>query len=510
MIVAMSQDEELRALGFDVLEETRHGGSSVVRRARRIADGEDVAVKIVLGDPGRVERELSIGRRVRHPRLALATEGGMLTDGRAFLVSTWCVGRPLADLLRDGPLSESRVLSVVDDVVEALAALHAVDVVHRDITPSNIVVEGDRAVVIDVGLGRSAEDATVTATGDLAGTPRYLAPEVIRGGSPTPAADQYALALVAHEALTGSSPFPEAGTAATSLHHQLHTVPTPVDEIAPSIPASIAVAIERALSKDPDDRWPDVRAFGVGLRDTSSGRRTRPRALVPIVVGASFAAAAGMTTVAILDDDAEPAATATAEPVETVEPVETTEVATTTTETPEIPAAIASSAPAGAAAALDCNLQGTTSFEDGAYGPNYFDNPDPTLDGSERTVSSGGVDGSGALVVGDPGRYGRYAQYVAVLPGQRYRFSAAVLPVGVLFDAGLEIGWLDADFSLLDETDLPSTSLTAVEAGRHEIVSDPAPDAARYAVPTIAKDDSPGYLIVDELVFAEAPTDCRP
>ena len=113
------------------------------------------------------------------------------------------------------------------------------------------------ASVNDTGLTEQTE-ATITAGADLAGTPRYLAPEVIEGASPDHRSDQYAAAVVLYELFSGRWPFPDGGTVATALHHQLHSAPTPLLEVDPAADPGVDAALQRALAKRPTDRFPSM------------------------------------------------------------------------------------------------------------------------------------------------------------------------------------------------------------------------------------------------------------
>ncbi|MEM9042401.1 MAG: serine/threonine-protein kinase, partial [Actinomycetota bacterium] len=491
--------------GFEVLGEPRHGGTSTVVRARWLERDELVALKIAApGHERRVDREGDLGRLVDHPNLAVPIAAGRTDDGRTWVASRWVDGRTLDEILRiEGPLSMTRARAVVVDLAAALSSLHRSGITHRDVSPSNVMVSGPTAVLIDVGLGRhDGAVATVTATGELAGTPRYLAPELIRGETPTPTADQYSLAIVAAEMLTGSWPFPSDGSVAAALHHQLSTPPTPVDELRPDVPAGPARAISRALSKSPGDRWPSVEDFASALARDDAPATPSVRRVGAIAAAAGVVALSGGVVVFALgssgDGEGEPAgspATAGATPTDLDDPTNTTDTtdttvapfttvtpttmptttssSTTDTTTPAdvaaaavgpdvdpeqddaattpIPESIPSTTPSGAAAALACNLVADAGFASGFIGDNFFDNPDDEEDGRERVLPSGGVDGSEVLVIGDPGRYGLFGNEVGILPGQRYEFSAALLPVDPLFEATMSIAWLDGEYQLLDE-----------------------------------------------------------
>ena len=523
----MSLSDDARSVGYDLLGDPRSGGTSEVYRARSIETGDIVAFKVLLrrGD-ARLEREARIGRGIDDPRLALPDATGVLADGRAFAVSRWVEGISLRDLLDEsGPLQRGVAMGIVGDIGAALGVLHRRGALHRDVTPSNVIVGDEHAVLIDVGHGRVSGGPDVTATGDLAGTPRYVAPEVIRGEEAGPASDQYALGLIAYEVLAGRWPFPDGTTAATALHHQLHTEPEPVDEIDPRVPTAVASAVHVALAKSPQDRWRSVEDFLAALDDrVASVARPRSRRRVgalAAVAGAISVGLAGVVATGAGDgaepvDDSTDSVTLVTEIAEVAEVTEVAEVVTVATTTPgaavpvstEIPAEIPSSFAAGTADQLDCNLLVDAGFDNGFVGDNYFDNDvDAAADGRERVLPSGGVDGGAVLVVGEPGVYGRYGEVVPILPGQRYTFAASVLGVEPLNAATVAISWLDEDFALLESV-RDSQSVVGVEPGRVFLDSGPAPDTARYAVPELFKDGSAGLLLADELVFAESAAGC--
>lgn len=498
MIKVMSFHDSARRAGYEVLDQPRRGGGGDVARARNLESGSVVALKVGLADGGpRMRRELDIGMQISHPNLAFAVDGGTLDDGSPYIVTEWVDGPTASEIIASGGITDWAELgATVNGLIAGLAALHDAGVLHRDITPSNVLLGPNGPVLIDLGLGSSSGSVTVTAPGDLAGTPRYLAPEVIRGEPASTASDQYALALVLYEFVARRSPFPGSAGAATALHHQLNTMPTPLDELVPSVPMPVATAIDRALRKDPGARWPTVRAFGAALSGAAPQATDRPQRAVRlgVLAGAIVLGGAILVAVGALSESDAPRGTALTDGASIA----------------AIPAAIPNPWSAGAAASLECNLLDAVDFDEGALGYNYFDNTvDPEADGQERTLPSGGVDGSGVLVVGDPGAYGRYAETVAVLPGQRYELSAAVLPVAPLEVAGLRVSWLDEDFALLSDSSVERYVID-VDPGRHGVVSDPAPPQARYATPEVFKDASDGLLLIDEMIFAEASADCAP
>ncbi|MEM7274095.1 MAG: serine/threonine-protein kinase, partial [Actinomycetota bacterium] len=267
--------ESARLAGYRLTGPPIRGGSGIVHPAIEAATGRAVALKALAPghDLERLHREAEVLARIDHPNVA-ALRAFQTIDGAPTLVVDWVDGEPLHQVLhRDGPLGAGRSLAVLSGMAAALDAVHAAGVVHRDVSPANVMIGANGAVtVIDFGVSRSGEAATVTADGMLAGTPRYLAPEVIEGAEPTPRSDQYGAAIVLNELLVGSWPFPEANSMANALHHQLHTAPTPVDEVDPTLGPALTDAILRALDKDPARRFPSMAAF----LDAASGVETAP------------------------------------------------------------------------------------------------------------------------------------------------------------------------------------------------------------------------------------------
>jgi|SRR4051812_37029938 serine/threonine protein kinase len=201
------------------LPELRVGGQGVVYKARRTHDkygnvtGDDVALKLHLnsGQDERVEREITAMTNVQHPCLAtLLEEGTETVSGRRSRYVVWALieGEPLDVTLQRGGIGEKQTARIARDVVSALSAIWSKHIVHRDVTPKNIMVRPDgSAVLIDLGGARHLDETTVTATGATFGTLGYLSPEQSRGERTlTSASDVFALAIVLVQCLTGTHP----------------------------------------------------------------------------------------------------------------------------------------------------------------------------------------------------------------------------------------------------------------------------------------------------------------
>jgi hypothetical protein len=162
-------------------------------------------------------------------------------------------GPTLAHLIKERELGAARALGLLAQVADALGAAHALGLVHRDVKPQNVLVDGDDAYLGDFGLTRVEDATVVTSTGRLMGTVAYLAPEVIQGEGAGPAADRYAFAAMVFECLTGSVVFPRGTQAAVLYAHSNEPVPS-ISTRRPELPAELDAVFERALAKDPRQR----------------------------------------------------------------------------------------------------------------------------------------------------------------------------------------------------------------------------------------------------------------
>ena len=168
----------------------------------------------------------------------------------AYLVMELVDGPSLAALLDEGPVDAARTMGLIAEAAAALQAAHAAGVVHRDIKPGNLLVSRDGAVKItDFGIAHAAGSASLTSPGTLIGTPAYLAPERAAGAPATPAADLYALGIVAYQCLTGRLPFDGEPLAIVLAHLE-----RPVPPLPPSVPAGVAALVADLTAKNPRAR----------------------------------------------------------------------------------------------------------------------------------------------------------------------------------------------------------------------------------------------------------------
>jgi predicted Ser/Thr protein kinase len=203
----------LKVGGYSLLHRLGEGGMGVVHLAQG-PDGRRIALKVlrphVVGDEearDRLAREVGSLERVRSPRVAEVLDADPWGPV-PFVATRYVPGPSLHDQVRaEGPIEGDDLLHLARGLAEALEACHRVGVLHRDVKPSNVLLEGRNPVLIDFGLARVADDTQITRTGWLLGTPGYLAPEILHGDEPTPAADVHSWASTVAFAGTGHGPF---------------------------------------------------------------------------------------------------------------------------------------------------------------------------------------------------------------------------------------------------------------------------------------------------------------
>lgn len=302
---------------YRLLEPAGSGGSAEVWRAIDRRTGDEVAVKrlhpIVFGtDAGRqrLAREFRALKSLRHPSIVRVRDLQLGSD-EAAIVLDYVHGRSLAQRLAAGPApTTEEAVTIASDVAAALSAAHAQGIVHRDVTPGNVLLDGDgRARLTDFGIARTDGDETIaTGTGQLIGTLRYIAPEQLRGEPATPTSDLFGLAAVTYEMLAGRPAF--AATTPVGLVEEHARPAAPID----GVPAGIDAAVRQALSTDPGDRQPSVEAFATQLRQ-GLGVVASPEERD--AAGADVLPAAGAVGIAGLWAGANPAAGSAAAPTST-------------------------------------------------------------------------------------------------------------------------------------------------------------------------------------------------
>jgi serine/threonine protein kinase len=261
---------------YELLEICGTGGMSTVYKAHDQLLERNVALKVLhphYGDDEeyveRFRREARAVAQLSHPNIVTVIDRGE-ADGHQFIVFEFIDGENLKELVgRTGPLPVRRAIELGIAVADGLAFAHEHDLVHRDVKPQNVLLNGDgEAKVTDFGIARSLDvEHGVTQTGTVMGTSNYLSPEQASGKQVTPATDVYSLGVVLYELLTAEVPFPGDNFVAVAMKH-LNDPPPDVLERRPDVPLRLASAIDRALEKDPARRFASMDAFANELRQS--------------------------------------------------------------------------------------------------------------------------------------------------------------------------------------------------------------------------------------------------
>jgi len=283
---------------YRIERELGAGGMATVYLARDLKHDRLVALKVLKPDLAaslgheRFLKEITTTANLRHPHILPLYDSGE-SDGFVYYVMPFVDGETLRQRIeREGQLPLADARRIAREVADALSYAHARGVVHRDVKPENILLEGEHAIVADFGIARAATAAgtagatSLTQTGTAIGTPAYMSPEQAAGEQNLDGrSDLYALGCVTYEMLTGHPPF--AGpTAASIVHQHLAAAPRSVTELRPAVPASFDRALERALAKNPSDRFDTPAAFAAALDAQLAPRapRVSRRALGAVAV----------------------------------------------------------------------------------------------------------------------------------------------------------------------------------------------------------------------------------
>lgn len=273
---------------YRVEKRVGQGGMATVYLAEDLKHGRRVAIKVLRPELSaalgaeRFLREIELAAKLQHPHIIPLYDSGD-ADGVLYYVMPYIEGESLRDLLkREGRISLFRAAEIVREASSGLAFAHARGIVHRDIKPENIMLSDGHAVIADFGIARAVDasrsaDANLTGAGMALGTPAYMSPEQATADAVDARSDQYALACVFYEMVSGRQAF--SGNSMQAMLTSILTGPRPKLTAADIglIPAAVDAATQRALSIDPDRRFPDITAFSKAVASESSGAAAATR-----------------------------------------------------------------------------------------------------------------------------------------------------------------------------------------------------------------------------------------
>jgi len=270
-----TRPDSLGRLGhYEVLQVLGKGGFGIVFRAfddtlQRVVAVKVMAPLLAATSPARRRflREARSSAAVRHENVVQVYEVG--EQPLPYLVVEFIPGETLQQKLdRTGPLDVSEVLRIGRQIAEGLAAAHASDLIHRDIKPGNILLEGgsQKVKITDFGLARAADDASISQSGVVAGTPMFMAPEQALGGPIDQRADLFSLGSVLYQMVSGRPPF-RAPSVLGVLKRVAEEPPRPIPEIIPETPAWLCGIIAKLHAKNPADRFQSAREVADLLAD---------------------------------------------------------------------------------------------------------------------------------------------------------------------------------------------------------------------------------------------------
>src|SRR5512135_271466 len=285
------------ALGasYTVESEIGRGGMGVVFQARDERLKRQVAIKVLPPDLAfreevrlRFLREAETAARLSHPHIVPIHSVGEGPDGLVYFVMAFIDGEPLsARLKRKGRIAAEECRRILMETADALSAAHAVGIIHRDVKPDNILLEGSRGrvMVTDFGIAKALSSSTgggLTGTGVAIGTPHYMSPEQAAGDREIDGrSDLYSLGVVGYQMLSGELPF-SAPTVPGILIKQITELPEDLSVLVPDCPDDLTASVMRCLEKEPEHRWPTADALRRALESRTppltAARRPSPRA----------------------------------------------------------------------------------------------------------------------------------------------------------------------------------------------------------------------------------------
>ncbi|MES2124340.1 MAG: protein kinase [Gemmatimonadota bacterium] len=271
---------------YAVEQQVGEGGMATVFLAEDLKHHRKVAIKVLRPELSatlgaeRFLREIEMAARLQHPHIVPVYDSGA-ADGLLYYVMPYVEGESLRDLLkRSGPVPLARAAVIVAEAASGLAYAHAQGIVHRDVKPENIMLSGGHAVVTDFGIARAVDasrsDGNLTGSGMAIGTPAYMSPEQATADVVDARSDQYALACVFYEMVTGKQAF--SGSTMQAMLTSMLTGPRPkLSTVMRETPVAVDLATQRALDTDPSKRFPSILAFSEAVAQESTGAAAATR-----------------------------------------------------------------------------------------------------------------------------------------------------------------------------------------------------------------------------------------
>jgi tRNA A-37 threonylcarbamoyl transferase component Bud32 len=300
--------------GYRIERRLGRGGMSVVYLAEDLALGRRVALKVLapeLADEAgfreRFRLESRLAASIDHPNVIPIFEAGE-AEGQLYIAMRYVDGTDLRRLIDDeGALEPTRAVELVARAADGLDAAHERGLVHRDVKPSNVLIaspgEHEHVYLADFGLTKTAEtEDEAREAAQLSGTTDYVAPELITHGATGKSADVYAIGCVLYEALTGQVPFPRSSELETLVAHIDEPAPKPSD-VRPEVSADLDAVVERAMAKDPVDRYSSAAELAGAARATLPTERRSRRLAVLLAAVAAVLAGAALAAVVVTRDE---------------------------------------------------------------------------------------------------------------------------------------------------------------------------------------------------------------
>lgn len=304
-----------RIAGYEIVGELARGGVGIVFKARQDGLQREVALKLLiagqLADTRarlRFQQEAEAAAQLRHPHIVTVHEVGE-HEGQPFIAMELVDGGTLADLAREQPLPARRAAELVTKLARAVDCAHQAGILHRDLKPSNILIDTfAEPRITDFGLAKVLTgDTRVTLTGQMLGSPSYMAPEQVTGNAKAigPATDIYALGAILYQLVTTRPPF--QGDSAHSVLRRVESEdPVPPRRLNPGVPVDLETVILKCLEKSPTRRYPTARELAAELDRFSKGQPVHARPVGAVERGWRWCcrrprvAALGLTTLLLL------------------------------------------------------------------------------------------------------------------------------------------------------------------------------------------------------------------